>query len=107
MRDIEIIEKVRDRFWARPTIYHWVEAKSGRTECFIRVLVRYTRWLTLSQIRQRIEGIKFDDDEIDEYAKDPEARGYPIKSGWLTDEIMEHIKDIIQAYQQKILKELE
>ena len=44
------------------------------------------------------------DDEIQEYAKDEECRGYPIYSGWLTDEIMPHIKDITKAQDEKTIK---
>ena len=47
------------------------------------------------------------DEEIEEYAKEEGARGYPIKSAWLTDEIMVHVKDIAQAQRDVIKRQLD
>lgn len=47
------------------------------------------------------------DEEIHEYTKDEECRGYPIKSGWVTDEIMPHLRDIAQAQNDYDWKEMQ
>ena len=54
-----------------------------------------------------IEKCRLTDEEIHEYLKDPEVRGYPIKSGWVTDEIFEHIKDVLEAQLRKAIPIIE
>jgi hypothetical protein len=68
------------------------------------VLVRYTRWLTLSLIRQRVEGIKLDEGDFwqarDKGYKQFEQNMRAKSLGMCVYE------NIARAYQQKILEEL-
>ena len=67
--------------------------KANKRTAQILNLIKQAGYLPVEPVKLEVLG----EEEIEEYAKEEGARGYPIKSGWLTDEIMVHVKDIVQA----------
>ena len=78
MKDQEIIDEVLDRLWHS----NYYDGLDETEDYFVRVLVRYTRWLTLAQIpaRQR-EAVEYVFERI-------RQTDYP-KTSWIFQEYLD------------------